>query len=661
MFSTVNNSLSPQLHSLRTILITFVVLLLLAVSQNTVLAWNTITHAQLAQIAFNHLPESVQEALTPYTAHIYDGAVAPDLYIRDWPNHDLNVHGAEKEKQFAISRITELYESINNKLADPDTALSSIAYDMGLLSHYLADLNQPLHTDQLAQEDLLHNTYESDVFHWQDQFVFTDKGHRFNVAPEKVAQESAERANRFYYPVYLSYLDYGSFDNSMGITWISLQNTIDDIRDTWLTLWLRYRSPKTNLAFWSSKKAYQPGESIKILLSVLQSHNQATEKSDLYLAATAPSGDLWFINEKSEFVQDSVPRYKKWFNTDSQIEIADSLVWPESQTGHYKLHALLVKQGSDLTNPDNWLSNIVSHQFDVKKLQNIRLNELNNELYLFPAIAPDSEQITTIPLQRWDFIFLGEVTTSAYEESSVNEFIPGQYDHIMVYLGRDDRGTPYAMEMTYSLENAIVELHLLRLPEFLKAMPGSDTLSLPVVTKPIWKYKNRWAKRLVLTELEKIVKNEKALLHQIETHWRNRFPYQLEFLWSGDFNDKQVKLVDDGYLNGASCTDYWLILFETTAGVCIHDARIDAHDLTDYYTNDPIVAQSPIPDALNPFSFEITSSDLINTFKFELIDPPAHTFSCDATTETGVAIPGRLINSPQFKEITPALEISNWP
>lgn len=649
------------MHRLRILSLISFILLLLILPTSTVLAWNTIMHAQLSEIAFNHLPESVQQALTPYTRQIYDGAAAPDLYLRDWPNHELNIHGADNEKTPAVKRITKLYESIKLSLADPDIALSAIAYDMGLLSHYLADLNQPLHTDELPQEDLLHTVYETDVYLWQDKFVFSDKGSRFYFDPAQIATETAEQANRFYYPVYSAYLDKDGFDNSLGITWTSIQNTVADIRDTWLTLWLRSKSSQTSLALWTSQTIYHPGESIKILLSVLQGKDQSVEKSDLYIAATAPSGEIWFLNERSEFVQDSIPRYKKCFNTDSQIEIIKGLLWPESVMGNYKIHALLVKQNTDPTDLKNWLSDVVTSQFEVMELPEIYLNELNNELYLFPAIKPDSDHVTTIPLQRWDIIFLGEFEHHDYKENNVNALIPGGFDHILVYLGRDRYGTPYAVEMTHAVGYEIVDLRLLRLPEFNKVSAISETMALPIIDKPIWQYKNRWVKRLIPSELEKLLKNEKALLHSIERNWKNEFPYQLEFLWSGNLSDRQIHLVDDGFTNGASCTDYWLTLFEEVGAVCIHGARINAHELTDYYLNDPIASQTSIPDDLNPFSFNITGSKLLTSLNFKLIDPPAHVFSCDNTSETGVAIPSRLINSPQLEEITPVMEINNWP
>ncbi|MFK5894298.1 MAG: zinc dependent phospholipase C family protein [Pseudomonadota bacterium] len=624
------------------------------------IAWNTLTHSQLSQIAFNHLPDDVRESIQAYLPDIYRGAVAPDLYLQDWENHDLNIHGNETEQLAAITRITELYESIKNNLSSSNRDLSLAAYEMGLLSHYLADINQPLHTDELAQEDLLHSNYETDVLLWFDNFLFTEKGIRYRNDPKQMVIDSAEQANRFYYPIYSSYLNKvdstnNGFNNTQGITWINIQRAIEDIRDTWLTLLLQNDSPQKNIAISVNKKIYYPGESIQIQLSTLLAKNYEV-RTDLYIAVSFPSGEFLFLNKESKFVPDKIPRYQNWLIKNTDIEIFNTLLRPEDILGEYKLYALLVKPDHKLEDITNWLSDIATIQIQIDPLNEFSLNELNNEIYLFPAIDPDSKSMTTLPLQRWDIMFLGELDGSDY-----NVFIPGNYDHILTYLGRNKYGIPYAAEMTYSNEYKIVDFRLVRLPEFENTVVASDNLELSILTKPLWQYNKRWAKRLIPAELKKLVNNEKILLYTIEADWLNRFQYQLEYHWSGDFNDRNIYLVDDGLLNGASCTDYWLTLFENISGVCISNARINAKELEYYYLNDPLVAQSPIPDSLNPFPFSLTSKDLIETFNFKLIDPPAHRFSCNAQVETGVPIPSRLINSPQLENITPTLSINTWP
>jgi Zinc dependent phospholipase C len=628
---------------------------------NTAIAWNTLMHARLSQIAFNHLPEDIQTSMQTYTADIYKGAVDPDLTIQDWSNHDLNIHGSEKEKLAAGNRIKELYESINNNLSSATIDLSLVAYNMGLLSHYIADINQPLHTDELAQEDLLHNNYESDVFLWLDNFVFIDKGVRYRYDPKQITTTSAEQANRFYYPIYSAYMSnvdsaISGFNQAQGITWLNVQRAIEDIRDTWLTLLIQNSSEQKNLSLRFNQKNFSLGETIKVQLSSLFAHNQTELISDLYIAAQFPDGKLKFLNEQNRFVQNVVVKYPNWLIKNAGMEIFNSLLNPDNIVGEFTVYALLVKPDTSLQDSTNWLSSIANIEIKINPLEKINLNEINNEIYLFPALDKNSGNIITLPLQRWDIIFMGELNESDY-----NVLIPGDYDHIQIYLGRNKYGIAYAVEMTYSNESKIVDFRLVRLPEFYTTIAESDNLALSIVTKPLWQYKNRWAKRLIPAELNKILNNEKLLLHSIESDWLNNFNYQLEYDWSGDLSDKNIYLIDDGKLNGTSCTDYWLTLFENISGVCIHNARINAKELESYYLNDPLVSQSSIPDALNPFPFSVTAKDLLNLFNFKLIDPPAHIFSCNGEIEIGVPIPSRLINSPQLQNIAPVLSITTWP
>ncbi|MFO7911123.1 MAG: hypothetical protein R6V15_03080 [Desulfotignum sp.] len=78
---------------------------------------------------------------------------------------------------------------------------------------------------------------------------------------------------------------------------------------------------------------------------------------------------------------------------------------------------------------------------------------------------------------------------------------------------------------------------------------------------------------------------------------------------------------------------------------------MDRSGFISYYTSDPVGAAVTIPDFLNPFAFEVYVGSLLNFFGFNVIDPDPHTFSCDNSRETGIAIPDRLYNSPDLVNI----------
>ena len=97
-------------------------------------------------------------------------------------------------------------------------------------------------------------------------------------------------------------------------------------------------------------------------------------------------------------------------------------------------------------------------------------------------------------------------------------------------------------------------------------------------------------------------------------------------------------------------TDYFLSQLENEAGVCLHGSRMTAAELENYYRFDPLGVQAVIPDPWNPFPFPVTVVDILE-MGYELLDPPPHVFSCDGSEETGVPVPAKLIDRPQFIDI----------
>jgi len=51
-------------------------------------------------------------------------------------------------------------------------------------------------------------------------------------------------------------------------------------------------------------------------------------------------------------------------------------------------------------------------------------------------------------------------------------------------------------------------------------------------------------------------------------------------------------------------------------------------------------------------SFPLTAADIL-AMGYYLVDPPPHVFPCDNSEETGVPLPAKLFNSPQFTDIDP--------
>lgn len=257
-------------------------------------------------------------------------------------------------------------------------------------------------------------------------------------------------------------------------------------------------------------------------------------------------------------------------------------------------------------------------------------------------------------IHPFDLIFVGgfpdDMDTPDIDESETNLAIPGKYTHLIVYLGRTPDGTPYAMEMTTSLEDKNFNFRLVRISDFMESY-DSGRFDSPIVSVDLYKYKNLDAKRLKAEDFNKIMSNKDLILSRIHEDIKNMLPYEFQFFWSQDMSDKNIYLIDDGFSGGIACTDYWLYLFEELAGVCIKGSRADKSELISYFTTDSVGKTVKIPSTLNPFPFDVFIRDIVGFLGFEIHNPPPHYFSCDGTEETGISIPTKLYFSEGLEQI----------
>jgi hypothetical protein len=220
-----------------------------------------------------------------------------------------------------------------------------------------------------------------------------------------------------------------------------------------------------------------------------------------------------------------------------------------------------------------------------------------------------------------------------------------------MYLGRLADGTPVGAEMTTSSEEKKFPIRLIKLLETVDDPFDSSGYDLPLVTVNTQKYKYVNARRLNNDALNTLLYHSYDIYHRVMAAIYDSLGYQYQFYWSGNVDDKNIYLIDNGLAEGAACTDYWLALFEEVAGICIKGARMDRTGFVEYFTVDPVGATVKIPAFLNPFPFEVYVASLLNSFGFVVIDPEPHIFSCDSSMETGVAIPNKLYGSADLVDI----------
>ncbi len=152
--------------------------------------WYSNTHETMADTALAAMPEFVQQMVGLHKGFFVLGVVAPDKLYKDSVNHVYHMTAARTGQGFvgyAHSKVAKKLSLLRGMLAHPgDLRLDKqaarflqgiairpcqlIAYEMGILSHYICDITQPFHTDQIDQwkgrlfdETLCHKSYEADV------------------------------------------------------------------------------------------------------------------------------------------------------------------------------------------------------------------------------------------------------------------------------------------------------------------------------------------------------------------------------------------------------------------------------------------------------------------------------------------------------------------
>jgi len=281
-------------------------------------------------------------------------------------------------------------------------------------------------------------------------------------------------------------------------------------------------------------------------------------------------------------------------------------------------------------------------------LDETNLYDLIDTVYWFPANHAPADRTRYLALRRWDIIFTGDRANSPddlVDSENINRLIPGPFNHIMVYMGKDVRGLAYAIELntgSFFDDGGIKviclgsDFGLLRHPE-----------TLHVHDRALMN--RRWAKCFGPDYRQQLLAREPELLARLHSDLVFGFPYQLEFTHSGSLFDFEVLLVDDGFEGGAGCSDYWTTLFETYAGLCFKGVRLTPEELETYFLTDPEGLEAYAPAEISPFPGSLSIANIINLGYKAVADDP-HVFSCDGTQEVGVVLPSLILENPFLEE-----------
>lgn len=284
---------------------------------------------------------------------------------------------------------------------------------------------------------------------------------------------------------------------------------------------------------------------------------------------------------------------------------------------------------------------------------------LYDETWYFPAKRPGDTASTVLPLNRFDLIF-GGYDTRTRSDTTYERIIPGDYSHMLTYLGKDANGFAYGIEMntdedrTYSMGlNGLQvkgQLYLYCL--------GSDFNEKPCPADlyffGIERYDFLSAKTLIPDLKTTLMAHESELLATIKQDLDMGFPFQLPFKVTLETAfTREIHLLEDGRRHGTDCVDYIVSLFEEKAGVCMDDIRISADEITSYFLNDPEGKTVLLPAEYNPFSQDDRLiSDMLTEDGYSIVDNPPRQATCpEGRVVSGIAIPSQVYNSSSL--ITP--------
>jgi Zinc dependent phospholipase C len=154
--------------------------------------WDSRTHQFITSKALEKCSSSFSNLLKIHQELFILGIEAPDRIFKDFTNHYYNctpnqfgVHSGSIIKKIAreIQLIQQMLEKpdeiiLHHNIAPflsslLDTPLKSFIFEMGVLSHYIADLHQPMHTDgkyRFTDEETIHKITEADTRRHLNEF-----------------------------------------------------------------------------------------------------------------------------------------------------------------------------------------------------------------------------------------------------------------------------------------------------------------------------------------------------------------------------------------------------------------------------------------------------------------------------------------------------------
>ena len=238
--------------------------------------WYSNTHEEISELAVASMPPFFRElVLDPIRrGYFVLGVIAPDKLFCDFTNHYFNCTPTKSGRHYGkvhekvkreVKLIRDMLDNADEVRLHPkadaffhniiDTPTKAVAFELGVISHYIADAHQPFHTDgKLRYPDIkfdetpIHKAYEVDVKNNRDVLSsnyksseMTNKKHNKISDVREFMLNIVQTHNEYYDSLFDAYYPLREHDKNtrfeevLDLTKACFNNSIYNVRNVWST------------------------------------------------------------------------------------------------------------------------------------------------------------------------------------------------------------------------------------------------------------------------------------------------------------------------------------------------------------------------------------------------------------------------------------------
>ncbi len=220
---------------MKTLKLAFIILTIFCPSMAD--AWSYHTHRKITADALNNLPKHYRAIFIKYKNSFLKGSTNPDTILKDFNNHAYHPDGSHPDGLYRLEALFDRATMLIKKNEDPQ----KIAYIFGLMSHYIADLNQPLHTAgsriDPAESDY-HSKFERGLNKYLKDFTSDVKNFKPVTSVETRLVDMTNEALKHYKEIQTAFRSGNGVLDVLDMAKTQYKASVQNILDYWLGAYL---------------------------------------------------------------------------------------------------------------------------------------------------------------------------------------------------------------------------------------------------------------------------------------------------------------------------------------------------------------------------------------------------------------------------------------